>query len=362
MSESGNHIRRYERIAGSPTRSLHDGKYTFFLTSDSIEHKTRVACTLPPSSNLELIHFFSQPINYHPNVVAVHDITRLADGSSDPLTIVLDDAITLDMLQETNPTTPKEQIQEEENNPVAPAYRFLSLFITKAAFPRGLVLFPVLIVAGGGCNKVLFLLETPTEEGTPGVFTPWDPTPQEKSHIDTYRNKFTQHLATTTPVTNPYITVHDALPCDVETIANFQVAMAAETEHGLVLPIDTVLRGVRAVLVDSSKGKYFIAKTPDGKVVGCLLVTREWSDWRAGTVLWIQSVFVVPEFRGCGCFRLLYQRAQKMVLLEKDKDGYPYMGLRLYVETENERAMNVYTKMGMEKDRYVVMEWLTTSY
>ena len=37
-------------------------------------------------------------------------------------------------------------------------------------------------------------------------------------------------------------------------------------------------------------------------------------------------------------------------------------GLRLYAEVENEPAIATYVKLGMKKDRYIVLEDLFTEY
>ena len=89
--------------------------------------------------------------------------------------------------------------------------------------------------------------------------------------------------------------IRQALASDSAGIVEFQLAMAWETEQ-LQLDEPTVIKGVAAVFEDTSKGIYYVAEA-DGKVVGSLLTTFEWSDWRNGTVLWIQSVYVRPEFR-----------------------------------------------------------------
>ena len=94
--------------------------------------------------------------------------------------------------------------------------------------------------------------------------------------------------------------VREAKPEDSGYIVQFQMAMAKETE-GAELHLPTVKKGVAAVLNDSAKGKYYITEF-ENKIVGSLLTTFEWSDWRNGTVLWIQSVYVIPDFRRKGVY------------------------------------------------------------
>jgi ribosomal protein S18 acetylase RimI-like enzyme len=147
------------------------------------------------------------------------------------------------------------------------------------------------------------------------------------------------------------IFIRKATAADTEGISAFQEKMALETEN-LVLDPDTVKRGVNAVFTDRRKGSYYIAES-GGKLAGCLLVTSEWSDWRNGEVLWIQSVYILPEYRKKGIFKLLYNHIKQMV--EHDQD---LKGIRLYVDKRNESANIVYRKAGMDGDHYQLFEWM----
>ena len=60
-----------------------------------------------------------------------------------------------------------------------------------------------------------------------------------------------------------------------------------------------------ATQADPALGCYYIAEV-DGNAVGQLMTTFEWSDWRNGLFLWIQSVYVLQAHRGGGVFRALY--------------------------------------------------------
>ena len=140
---------------------------------------------------------------------------------------------------------------------------------------------------------------------------------------------------------------------DAARIVDFQLRMADETE-GIVLHRPTVEKGVQAVFDDPRKGMYWIAEA-DGATAGCLLTVPEWSDWRNGTVLWVHSVYVVPEARRLGVFRMLYEALRATV------EGSPDLhGLRLYVARENTGAQHTYTVMGMDDGRYRMFEWMST--
>ena len=147
------------------------------------------------------------------------------------------------------------------------------------------------------------------------------------------------------------ITISEAHAHEHAFIANAQVAMALETE-GMKLDPETVKLGVGAVLLDPSKGKYFVAKK-DGKPIACTLTIPEWSDWRNGTVLWIHSLYVIPSMRGKGVYRALYAYLQERVREEPH-----LMGLRLYVDKRNEQARKVYEKLGMSAEHYQLYEWM----
>lgn len=145
--------------------------------------------------------------------------------------------------------------------------------------------------------------------------------------------------------------IRQAIESDAASIVEFQLAMAWETEN-LKLDEPTVVKGVAAVFADSSKGTYYVAET-DGKVVGSLLTTFEWSDWRNGTVLWIQSVYVRPEYRKRSIFSKLYKHIQKMVV-----ESSNLRGIRLYADKTNTPAHGVYEHLGMTAEHYQMYEWM----
>jgi ribosomal protein S18 acetylase RimI-like enzyme len=136
---------------------------------------------------------------------------------------------------------------------------------------------------------------------------------------------------------------------DAAVIADFNARLAWETEQ-LKLDAQTIRRGVRAVLNDAARGTYFVVEV-DGAVIGQLLITHEWSDWRNGNFWWIQSVYVAAAHRQSGVFRALFDYVQKLAQTRRD-----VCGLRLYVEQNNDRAQQTYAKLGMTKTHYEVFE------
>src|SRR5579859_816088 len=144
------------------------------------------------------------------------------------------------------------------------------------------------------------------------------------------------------------ISIRSATRDDIADIAQWNVAMAWETEQKALDPA-VLHRGVTAVFDEPRRGFYLVAER-EGEPVGCLLVTYEWSDWRAGDFWWIQSVYVDESARRGGVFRQLYEDAQ-----QRAKQAGA-VGMRLYVETENERAQRTYAGLGMERCHYFMYE------
>ncbi len=145
--------------------------------------------------------------------------------------------------------------------------------------------------------------------------------------------------------------IRQANETDSASIVEFQLAMALETEQ-LELHEFTVVKGVAAVFADTSKGIYYVAELHE-QVVGSLLTTFEWSDWRNGTVLWIQSVYVRPEFRKRSIFSRLYKHIQEKVATNPD-----LRGIRLYADKTNTSAHGVYEHLGMTAEHYQMYEWM----
>ena len=132
-------------------------------------------------------------------------------------------------------------------------------------------------------------------------------------------------------------------------IADYNAAMALETEHKRLAPA-TVRAGVARGIANPAEACYFVAETEGGDVVGQLMVTFEWSDWRNGTFWWVQSVYVHPDHRARGIFKSLYQHVEQLAR------AAGACGLRLYVERDNARAQDVYRKLGMVDAGYAVFE------
>jgi GNAT superfamily N-acetyltransferase len=144
-------------------------------------------------------------------------------------------------------------------------------------------------------------------------------------------------------------TFRAAVESDAFIIAELNCRLAMETEEK-ALDQDVVSKGVLNGLRLFPEVRYFVAEC-DGEIVGQLMLTREWSDWRNGWMIWLQSVYVISEFRRCGVFRLLYQYAIQLL-----RDENSIAGVRLYVEHANEAAKSCYRSLGFEDAGYQVFE------
>ena len=144
------------------------------------------------------------------------------------------------------------------------------------------------------------------------------------------------------------ISIRPATLDDLGTIIDFSARLAAESE-GIDLDREVLAAGIGSALEDSSRARYFLAETA-GKVAGQLMITYEWSDWRNGMFIWIQSVYVRTEKRRRGVFKALYNHVIEL------SSSPGYCGVRLYVHDGNTSARETYLRLGMVEPGYTVLE------
>ena len=148
---------------------------------------------------------------------------------------------------------------------------------------------------------------------------------------------------------NQGINLRMATVRDIDNITLFNTEMAFETES-IYLDQADLRRGIAAVLSDSNLGFYLISEL-EGVMIGQILITKEWSDWRNGWFWWIQSVFVEPNRRRMGVYRAMYKKIVDMAGREGN-----VCGLRLYVDRDNLSAKQVYSHLGMSQSHYDLYE------
>lgn len=149
------------------------------------------------------------------------------------------------------------------------------------------------------------------------------------------------------------IFVRQASYADAEALIAFSSAMAQETE-GRCLDRDRLRAGTIAVLDDPERGFFIVAEILDQgrhRLVGQLMVTFEWSDWRNGVFWWVQSVYVDPAWRQQGVYRTMHAS-----IVEKARADRKVCGIRLYVEVNNHAAQTVYQRVGLAPSVYRVFE------
>jgi len=145
------------------------------------------------------------------------------------------------------------------------------------------------------------------------------------------------------------VSIRPATLEDRDRIALFNMALARETE-GRDLDRKTVRAGIEAQVKDPARGRYFLAESEDGEVIGQIAVTTEWSDWRNGEVWWVQNVYISRAHRREGVYRALHAYVRELALRQKA------VGLRLYVDRDNEAAQRTYASLAMLPSHYRIYE------
>ncbi len=161
------------------------------------------------------------------------------------------------------------------------------------------------------------------------------------------------------------VIIRRATMSDLKTIVSFNIALARETENR-TLDVRMLESGVEALLRDSGKGWYAVAEksfySDRPIVVGQILVTFEWSDWRNANFWWLQSVYVHPDQRQQQILRQLYEYVQSQAYVNQE----PVCGYRLYVEEKNHQAQQAYANLGFQETAYHMYEkefsWTSPSF
>ncbi|MCG3768383.1 MAG: hypothetical protein JW394_0489 [Nitrospira sp.] len=154
------------------------------------------------------------------------------------------------------------------------------------------------------------------------------------------------------PIFEP-LTVRLARPDDAATIALFSAAMALETENRR-LDLDRLQAGTVALLDSSERGFFMVAELEQAGqrvLLGQLMITYEWSDWRNGVFWWIQSVYVDQAWRRQNVFRRMHEAVMALA-----KTSSNVCGVRLYVEEHNSTAQAVYRRVGLTRSSYAIFE------
>ena len=144
------------------------------------------------------------------------------------------------------------------------------------------------------------------------------------------------------------LTITQGKASDIDAIVRFQADMAMESE-GTMLNMDRLTLGVSSAINDEQKGIYLVARA-NGTPIGSLMLTREWSDWNNQWYWWIQSVYVMPEYRKKGVYKAMYATLKDMA----QENGVSQ--IRLYADRTNLSAQQVYQRLGMRESHYLMFE------
>lgn len=142
--------------------------------------------------------------------------------------------------------------------------------------------------------------------------------------------------------------IRPATSDDIDVLVGFTLAEARDAERR-TLDVEGARRGVHAAFDSPPRSTYWVAHTAEGRVVGCMSVVTEWSNFLGGDFWWIQSLYILPEHRGQGLVDqlLAYLSARAMAAGAID--------LRLYGFDTNERAMRAYQRCGFGVTPYIVL-------
>ena len=115
---------------------------------------------------------------------------------------------------------------------------------------------------------------------------------------------------------------------------------------------DKLLSGVSAPIKDRSKGMYLVATESDNStLIGCLMITYEWSDVNNGFYWWIQSVYVDPRWRRMGVYSALHNRVINLA-----RSTVNVTRIKLYVHQTNRTAQKTYMSHGMNEAPHKIFE------
>lgn len=133
---------------------------------------------------------------------------------------------------------------------------------------------------------------------------------------------------------------------DAYKIAQNNIMLAEESEN-MKIQYEKVLKGVRGIIADKKKGFYLVIEQ-ENEILGQIMVTYEWSDWRGKNIWWLQSIYVQEKWRRKGLMGKMLEEIKKM------SREYDVFAIRLYVHEGNKNAIEAYEHIGMEKSPYYI--------
>lgn len=142
--------------------------------------------------------------------------------------------------------------------------------------------------------------------------------------------------------------VRRARPDDLDALVGFAAEEARDAE-GAEKQTATVRRGIAAALADERLGRYWVLVDAADRPLGNVSAVTEWSNRHVGFYWWVQSLYIEPAHRGRGHAARLLDAVAGEARVQGGLD------LRLYVFSENRRALRAYEKLGFHETAYRIM-------
>ena len=136
---------------------------------------------------------------------------------------------------------------------------------------------------------------------------------------------------------------------DLDILVDFNNRIALESE-GHPLDLAVLRSSMKHILEDERKGVYWLACDGD-KVVGQMMYVFEWSTWQDKNYMWLTDLYVLPEYRKQGVFKLLNQH-----LMDFYKKSPDIIGVRFYVAKTNTAVVPLYRRIGWKESNYNLWE------
>lgn len=138
---------------------------------------------------------------------------------------------------------------------------------------------------------------------------------------------------------------------DLDKIVQFNYNLSLEIENK-ILDIEFLTKGVRSLVEDYRKGGYYIYEKGED-IIGQIMYTYEWSDWKNGNFLWLHNIYVDMNHRKKGVFSEICN-----YIINKYQYDNSIVGIRLNIENNNKIAENINEKFQLHRYDYSLCEYI----
>ncbi len=135
----------------------------------------------------------------------------------------------------------------------------------------------------------------------------------------------------------------------LDILVDFNMKLAIETENR-PLNLETLTKSMNAILEDERKGVYLILFEGE-EALGQIAYVYEWSTWRNANYMWLTDLYIKPEHRKRGLFKIIYQHVMRLY-----EENPSVLGLRFYVDKGNTSVVPIYKKVGWKESNYDLWE------